>query len=105
MGDSAHDTIQVMVYGENAKTNLNEALEIYEGFLKDGSVSKIEQTLFCIAVQKYLENYVRWCTCSPAEDNAYQVFVKSTPLWDLMKLPPNKWKSWLEEQAKEAIEE
>ena len=88
-----------MVYGENAKANLNEALEIFETFSKQGYVSKIEQTRFCIAVQKYLENYVRWCSCSPAEANAYQVFVNSTPLWDLMQLPPNKWKSWLEEKV------
>ena len=92
-----------MVYGENAKANLNEALEIFETFSKQGSVSKIEQTRFCIAVQKYLENYVRWCSCSPAEANAYQVFLKSTPLWDLIQLPPNKWKNWLEEKVKETI--
>ena len=94
-----------MIYGENAKANLNEALEIFERFLKDGSVSKIEQTRFCIAVQKYLENYVRWCTCSPAEASAYQVFVKATPIWELMQLPPNKWKSWLEEKIKQPVEE
>ena len=94
-----------MVYGENAKANLNEALEIFEIFSKQGYISKIEQTRFCIAVQKYLENYVRWLACSPAEANAYQAFVKSTPLWDLMQLPPNKWKSWLEEQIKAAVEE
>ncbi|NQY43113.1 MAG: hypothetical protein HRT87_07220 [Legionellales bacterium] len=94
-----------MIYAENAKTNFSEALEIYEGLLHNNSISTIEKTKFCIAIQKYLENYVRWCSCSPAEANAYQVFVKSTPLWEIIQLPPNKWKNWLEDKVKETVEE
>ena len=88
--------LSVMTYASNAKTNLNEALRIFEDLCKQGSMSKIEQKKFFIAVEKYRANFNSWYSCSPANANAYQVFVKSTPLAPLMELTQDKWIAWLE---------
>ncbi|NQY44084.1 MAG: hypothetical protein HRT87_12170 [Legionellales bacterium] len=93
-----------MLYAENAKTKFKESLEIFEHSLERGHLSKVDQTNFCVALHKYLENYVLWCNCDPAAANAYQVFVKSTPLWELLQLPPNKWEKWLVENIKQTAE-
>ncbi len=37
-----------------------------------------------------------------ADAKAYQVFVKSTPFWEMLELSPNKWHSWLEQNIKES---
>ncbi len=92
-----------MDYGEIAKNNFEDALKIFETLAKQSSPSKIEQIKFCLSCQKYLENYVRWMGCSPADAKAYQVFVKSTPLWTILELSPNKWHQWLDENIKENI--
>ncbi len=90
-----------MIYADNAKVNINEALQMFRSFSEKGSMSKNDQIKFCISCQKYLESYVRWMECSPADAKAYQIFVKSTPFWDMLELPPNKWHQWLDENIKE----
>ena len=90
-------------YSENAKMYLDIALKIFEEFCEQGVVSKIEQIKFCIAVEKFQANFKSWHSCYPAEANAYQVFVKSTPLAPLLELPQAQWARWLEENVTEKI--
>jgi hypothetical protein len=88
--------IDLMEYGDNTKIYFDVALKIFEGFCEQGSISKIEQTKFCIAVEKYLSNFNSWHSCSPAQAKAYQVFVRSTPLSPMLELPQSEWTTWLE---------
>ncbi len=92
-----------MNYGDETKTNFEQALKLFETLSKQSSPSRIDQIKLCISCQKYLENYIRWMGCSMANAKAYQVFVKSTPLWEMLELSPNKWHQWLDKNIKKRV--
>jgi len=95
--------IDFMKYAGNAKSNLDEALKIFDDFCGQGAISKIEQKKFCIAVEKFLANFYSWHSCSPAEAKAYQVFVRSTPISPMLELQQSEWKPWLEKNISEKV--
>ncbi len=92
-----------MNYGDEAKINFEQALKLFEALSKQSSASKIDQVKLCLSCHKYLENHVRWMGCSSAEAKAYQVFVKSTPLWEMLELSSHKWHDWIAKNIKEDV--
>lgn len=95
--------INPMEYKDNTKVYLDVALKIFEGFCEQGEISKIEQTKFCIAFEKFLANFNRWHSCSPTEAKAYEVFVKSTPLSPMLELQQSEWIAWLKKNISEKV--
>ncbi len=90
-----------MNYSDTAKNNFEDALKLFKDLGKKSVASKIEQVKLCILCQKYLDNFVRWLSCSPCDAKAYQVFVKSTILAGMLELPQAKWHKWISENANE----
>ncbi len=41
--------------------------------------------------------------CSMADTKAYQVFVKSTPFWEMLELSSHKWHDWIAKNIKEDV--
>ncbi len=93
--------MSLMDYGNETKINFEQALKLFEALSKQSSPSRIDQIKLCLSCQKYLENYIRWVGCSPAAATAYQVFVKSTPLWEMLELSSHKWHDWIADSIKE----
>lgn len=92
-----------MEYKALTTNSFDDALLYLEALKLKSSASTIEKKKLCILCQKFLEYFVRWLSCCEAEAKAYQVFVRSTPLWPMLELPQSQWISWIERNVSEKI--
>ena len=86
-----------MRYSKQTQDTFEEALQYFELLKKKSSVTKIEHRRLFISCRRFSDLFARWSSCSPAEAKAYQVYVSSTPLGEVLQIPQSEWLLWIEE--------
>ncbi len=85
-----------MPYAKQTQDSFEAALRYFDALRKKGSASTIEQKTLFLLSQHFLEYQARWDACSEIDYKIYREYVRSTPLWDMLVLPREKWAAWID---------
>ncbi len=85
-----------MNYGKKT-INAFEDLLKYLKFLEDkkeASSSQVEE-LYSRA-HDFLSLFLKWKSSANVSANAHQLYMQTTPLWQMLELPPTEWAEWID---------
>ncbi len=92
-----------MDYRKLTTDSFHEALVYYKHLQDKPDVSEFEQKQLELMYHDFFNHFTTWMAYSRFAATDFLVYVKSTPLAEILELPKSEWPRWIKASLKESV--